>query len=201
METLAFTEEVSAHSASRKPRNSWIILSIVASLVIFVLVLLSLLVACFLFHNKQLPKICWIHGKSPKAGSAQAADSRDLSMERLVTSEAPIIWEWHQNCSGSGSGSGSSLEILKSDMYFVYIYVARMEDLTTENFFTVQLVQLNSNLKPKIISRLKGINATRASVTLGRPFYLEKGITLHLDINAGLEHIDSDRTYWGLFKI
>lgn len=123
-----------------------------------------------------------------------------LSMEAPATSQAAIIWKWEQKCSGSGLiASDSSVEILESDMYFVYMYVARMEDITTENYFTVQLIQFSDS--NRTITHLSGVNDTRAFITLGRPYFLKKGITLHLAINAGLAHINSNRTYWGLFRI
>uniref|UniRef100_A0ACB8F2Z2 Uncharacterized protein n=1 Tax=Sphaerodactylus townsendi TaxID=933632 RepID=A0ACB8F2Z2_9SAUR len=94
--------------------------------------------------------------------------------------------------------SESSLEILESGMYFTYVYVAYNESSFSEHYlFTVQLAT-DSNVD---LSVLKGPNEQRASVNLGRPYFLQKGTRLHLKINDGLKHIDINRTYWGLFKI
>uniref|UniRef100_A0A803TXM3 TNF family profile domain-containing protein n=1 Tax=Anolis carolinensis TaxID=28377 RepID=A0A803TXM3_ANOCA len=121
-----------------------------------------------------------------------------LSMEAPVSSQDGINWMWKQDCAGSvRNTSSSSLEILESGIYFVYVYVARLEDISTQDFFTVQLVDHSEN----ILSLLRGFNDTRAFVNMGRSFFLAKGIKLHLEMNAGLEYIDTSWTYWGLFKI
>lgn len=47
----------------------------------------------------------------------------------------------------------------------------------------------------------KGVDASRASILMGRPYFLKNEVNLHLEINAGLTHIDCILTYWGFFKI
>ncbi|KAM6453954.1 uncharacterized protein PHA67_013395 [Liasis olivaceus] len=145
-----------------------------------------MLLGCILLHQKQTFKTCWFHGSSPVTSSA---------------TQTSISWKWEYNCNDSTvqvDAGNYGLEILETGMYFVYIYVARTEDDSSEDSFTVHL-KANSSQVP--LSLLKGVDAPRASVFMGRPYFLKNGIKLHLDINAGLTHIDCILTYWGLFKI
>ncbi|XP_053247052.1 tumor necrosis factor ligand superfamily member 18 [Podarcis raffonei] len=179
MEALAFTEGPNPHSDPQTPRNYRITLCLAACLVILMLVLLPFSIACILLHHKQSPKTCWIHGSSP------------------VPSDKTIHWEWKPICPGSAlTASPSSLEILESGMYFVYAYVALTEEASTEHRFSVYLMA-----DSQVHSVFQGPNAMLAFINMGRPYFLKNGIKLHLDINEGLTHIDSNRTYWGILKI
>lgn len=113
-------------------------------------------------------------------------------------SQDVISWTWNQSCTDSvRNASNSSLEILENGMYYIYIYVARKEDFSTDYYFTVVLFDDSR----KRLGLLKGPNVTRAFVSMGRPYFLGKGKTLHIEINGGLANIDKKETYWGLFKI
>uniref|UniRef100_A0A670IHN1 TNF family profile domain-containing protein n=1 Tax=Podarcis muralis TaxID=64176 RepID=A0A670IHN1_PODMU len=117
--------------------------------------------------------------------------------ETPVPSDKSIHWEWKPICPGSAlTTSPSSLEILESGMYFVYAYVALTEEASTEHRFSVYLMA-----DSQVHSVFQGPNAMLAFINMGRPYFLKNGIKLHLDINEGLTHIDSNRTYWGILKI
>ncbi|XP_060089356.1 uncharacterized protein LOC132567698 [Heteronotia binoei] len=181
METQAFTEPGSPHSDARTLRNRRFTWCLGACLVLWLLTLLPFLIACLLLHHQQSPKPCWFHASSP------------------VNSQPAIHWTWARNCSSSAiNATESSLEIQESSMYYTYVYVACKETgVSEEDHFTVELVT-NSN---QVLSILKGPNGKRTFVTLGRPYFLDKGTSLHLKINENLKNIDVNRTYWGLFKI
>nr|XP_020668827.1 tumor necrosis factor ligand superfamily member 18-like isoform X1 [Pogona vitticeps]XP_020668828.1 tumor necrosis factor ligand superfamily member 18-like isoform X2 [Pogona vitticeps] len=181
MEGLDWKEGAHLHREANKPRKTLMItLWLVACLVILALVLFSFLIACFLLHHKQTPKTCWFHGSSP------------------IKSRDAINWTWRKNCTGSVKNEGnSSLEILENGMYFIYVYVAHKENPSTRDYFTVVLLDDSDTT----LSLLKGPSIMRAFVNMGRPYFLEKGQKLHLDINVGLTNIATNETYWGLFKI
>ncbi|XP_034957979.1 tumor necrosis factor ligand superfamily member 18-like [Zootoca vivipara] len=179
MEALAFTEGPNPHNDPQTARNYRITLCLAACMVILMLVLLPFFIACMLLHHKQSPKTCCFHGSSP------------------VPSDETIQWEWEPSCPGSAlTASGSSLEVLESGMYFVYAYVALKEEASTDHHFTVHLIA-----DSQVLSVFQGSNVMRAFINMGRPYFLENGKKLHLEINEGLTHIDSNRTYWGILKI
>lgn len=96
------------------------------------------------------------------------------------------------------STSESSLEILESSTYFTYVYVpCNKAGFPKDVFFTVQLT-INSK---DVLCVLKGPKGGHTFVNLGRPYYLEKGTRLRLQINDKLNYLDINKTYWGLFKL